>query len=62
MHKYHHGKLPKIYNEVFQQASSVHSYQTIFAGIENYFIQGISRNARKISKRCAAFGLTWNKA
>jgi len=49
MHKYHHGKLPKIYNEVFQQASSVHSYQTIFAGIENYFIQGISRNARKKS-------------
>jgi len=28
MHKFHHGKLPEMHNEFFQECSPVHSYQT----------------------------------
>ena len=49
MHKFHHRKLPEIYKEYFQQTSSVHSHQTRFANMENYFIHRVSSNAGKDS-------------
>ena len=60
MHKFHHGKLPEIYKEYFQETSSVHSYQTRFANMENYFIHWVSCNSGKksISYRGASL---WNK-
>jgi len=59
MDKFHHGKLPEIYREIFQE-TSVDSYQTKFANMENYFIHRVSSNAGKksISYRGAFF---WNK-
>jgi len=44
--KFLHGKLPE---EYFQETSSVHSYQTKFANMENYFIHRVSSNAGKKS-------------
>jgi len=48
MHKFYHGKLPEIYKESFQEASSVHSYQTRVANMENNFIHRVSSNVDKI--------------
>jgi len=45
MHKFHHEQLPEIYKEYFQETSSVHSYQTRFTNVENYFIHRVSSNA-----------------
>jgi len=47
MHKFHHGKLSEKYKEYFQDTSAVHSYQTRYANIENYFIHRVSSNAGK---------------
>jgi len=60
MHKFHHGKLPEIYKEYFQETSSVHSYQTRFANMENYFTHRVSSNAGKKSISCRGVSL-WNK-
>jgi len=49
MNKFHHGKWLEIYTEYFQETSSVHSYQTRFANMENYFIHRVSSNAGKKS-------------
>jgi len=49
MHKFHHGNFPEIGNAFFQEASTVDSYQTRFANLEDYFIQQISSNAGKIN-------------
>jgi len=61
MHKFHHGKLPELHKEYFKETSSVHSYRTRFANMENYFIHRVSSNAGKksISYRGASL---WNKA
>jgi len=60
MHKFHHGILPEIYKEYFRETSSVHSYQTRFTNMENYFIHRVSSKAGKksISYRGASL---WNK-
>jgi len=49
MHKFHHGDFPEINNAFFHKVSTVDSYQTRFANMENYFIQQISNNAKKIN-------------
>jgi len=56
MHKLHHGALLKMYDNYFQNVSSVHSYKTRFPDNENYFIQRVSTNFGKkgISFRRAA--------
>jgi len=48
MHKFHHGKLPNMRNEFFQE-TPVHSHQTRFVNMENYFIHRVSSNAGKKS-------------
>jgi len=60
MHKFHHGKLPQIYNQFFQDTSSDHSYQTRFADMENYFNYRVSSNAGKNSISYRGSSL-WNK-
>jgi len=45
--QFHHGKLPEMYKEYFQETSSVHSYQSRFANMENYLIHRVSSNAGK---------------
>jgi len=59
MHKFHHGKLPEINNEIFQ-GTSVHSYQPRFANIVNYFIHRVSSIAGKKSISYTGASL-WNK-
>jgi len=36
-----------MYKEYFQETSSVHSYQSRFANMENYLIHRVSSNAGK---------------
>jgi len=49
MDKFHHSEFPKTCSELFQQISSVHSYETTFVSMENYFIQHVSCKAGKKS-------------
>jgi len=37
MHKLHNGALPKIYNNVFQNISSVHSYKPVSMTTKNIY-------------------------
>jgi len=44
MHILHHGALHKIYDNIIQNISNFHSFNTRFADNQNYFIQRVYTN------------------